>query len=340
MSMSPAPRASTPVILSAVVAILAALLVFVSMSLAFLGVWLGAAQASALAPFPPFVRTAALAVTGFTIALSAFGVATGIGLILLRDWARISILTWGGFSVFFGVFGVVIALATTLFSPPEVADLPAGTMPGLRLLLLCIYGAPIIVGAWWLFVFSRENVKAQFARAAGLRAPAKPGPPVPISVLAWLYLTTAAHVVVFPFLPFSIPIILFGHLVSGKAGGFVYALLCLIFMVAGVGLLKLKLWSYPLTLGLQLVFLASGIVTFLSPNYPSQVAALTQRVQDAMHLPDNPYFRPDYSHQVRWSIFLGLFVAAAVIAMLFCYRQRFMQAALSAAALRTNRISS
>src|SRR5215467_12399379 len=219
MSMSPAPRASTPVILSAVVAILAALLVFVSMSLAFLGVWLGAAQASALAPFPPFVRTAALAVTGFTIALSAFGVATGIGLILLRDWARIS--------VFFGVFGVVIALATTLFSPPEVADLPAGTMPGLRLLLLCIYGAPIIVGAWWLFVFSRENVKAQFARAAGPRAPAKPGPPVPISVLAWLYLTTAAHVVVFPFLPFSIPIILFGHLVSGKAGGFVYALLCL-----------------------------------------------------------------------------------------------------------------
>src|SRR5215467_4706231 len=122
MSMSPAPRASTPVILSAVVAILAALLVFVSMSLAFLGVWLGAAQASALAPFPPFVRTAALAVTGFTIALSAFGVATGIGLILLRDWARISILTWGGFSVFFGVFGVVIALATIFFSPPEVAD--------------------------------------------------------------------------------------------------------------------------------------------------------------------------------------------------------------------------
>ena len=340
MSMSPVPRASTAVILAAVVAILTALLVFVSMSLAFFGAWLGTAQTSALAAFPPLVRTAALAVTGFTIALSAFGVATGIGLILLRNWARISILIWGGFSVFFGVFGIAIALATTLFSPPEVADLPPGTIQGLRLLLLCIYGAPIIVGGWWLFLFSRENVRAQFAGPAGPLPPAKPGPPVPISVLAWLYITTAAHVVILPFLPFSIPIILFGHLVSGKAGGFVYALLCLIFMVAGVGLLKLKLWSYPLTLGLQLAFLASGIVTFLSPNYPSQIAAVTQRVHDAMHLPDYPYFRPDYPHPVRWSIFLVLFVAAAVIAMLFCYRQRFMQAALSAAALHTDRVNS
>src|SRR5216684_3406945 len=59
--------------------------------------------------FPPSVRTFGLATQGFMICLSLFGLATGIGLLYLRKWARISILIWGGLSVFFGVIGIPIA---------------------------------------------------------------------------------------------------------------------------------------------------------------------------------------------------------------------------------------
>jgi len=52
---------------------------------------------------PPAMRYMMLGTQAFMMCLSAFGIATGVGLLYLRKWARISILTWGGLSVFFGV---------------------------------------------------------------------------------------------------------------------------------------------------------------------------------------------------------------------------------------------
>jgi hypothetical protein len=55
-------------------------------------------------------------------------------------------------------------------------------------------------------------VKAQFAGMAGALDPSVPQKrrcPVPVAVIAWLYTSTAAHIVILPFLPFSMPLILF-----------------------------------------------------------------------------------------------------------------------------------
>jgi len=57
---------------------------------------------------PPFMRNALLATQGLMTCLSLFGMATGIGLFYLRHWARISILIWGGMSVFVGLMGISI----------------------------------------------------------------------------------------------------------------------------------------------------------------------------------------------------------------------------------------
>ena len=330
MSDPAKPSASASVIFAAVVAILAGLLVLLSMSAGFLEVLLDSEQIARL-ELAPFLRNAALVFMAFAVCLSAFGIATGIGLILLRNWARISVLIWGGFSVFFGLFGVAIAFLMPLPPTPEVPNLPAGTMQGIRFFMLCIYGLPVIVGVWWLILFNRKSVKAQFAGTADPLAAQKPRPPVPVSILAWLYITAAAHIVILPFLPFSMPLILFGHFFSGTIGTLAYVFVCLISAVVGVGLLKLKPWSYPLTIGFQLFGLANGIVTVLHPNYQSQLASWLDRINNAMHLPPNPYYTPEYFLHLRWITYIGFLIPVAIVGMLFYYRERFLEAASAAA---------
>ncbi len=92
---------------------------------------------------PPSVRTLAIGAQGFLICLSLFGMATGIGLIYLRNWARISVLIWRGFSVFFGLIGIPIAFFTQFPPNPSSPALPAESMQVLREPMLPHDDAPI-----------------------------------------------------------------------------------------------------------------------------------------------------------------------------------------------------
>jgi hypothetical protein len=332
-SMENSPKLSGSVIAAAVVAILAGLITLLGMSLGFFGLLLGGAQGTS-PELPAFARNATLGFTAFLTCLSAFGIATGIGLILLRNWARISVLIWGGCSVFFGVVGIPVVLFMSFTPTPNVPDLPAESMRLVRLLLLFIYGLPLAVGLWWLILFNRKTVKAQFigtATALYPLVPQRPRCPGPVAALAWLYITTAAQVVILPFLPFSIPLILFGHLFPGKIGTLFYVLNCLVLVVAGVGLLKLKPWSYHLTMGLHLLWFASAIGTVLHPNYSAQVASIITEINNAMHLPPSLHSTRDYLGQMRWSTYLAIFIPAVMLGVLVYYRPRFLEAASAAA---------
>ena len=323
--MDSRPRATASVIAAGVVAVIAGLLCLVMMSLGFLAILFGGTQLPP-AQFPPALRNIVLGVMVFCICLSAFGVATGVGVFLLRKWARISLLIWGGCCVFFGVFGGAVALFMPLAGAPGMPEMPPGALQEFRLAMVCIYGMPALIGAWWLFLFNRKNVKAQFTGEAVELAAQKPRPPLPISILAWLYITTAAHIVILPFLPFSMPLILFGHYFSGSVATGSYVVLCLVFTVVGIGLLKLKPLSYSATIGLNLFFLASGIVTIVNPNYSSQMQSLYQQFQNSMHLPAGPVYAPNFS-QSRWSAYFGLLISVAVIGLLLYLRRPFLEAA-------------
>src|SRR5713226_1307766 len=84
MADSSKPSAST--IAAAIVAILAGLFVLLCCSLAFFGTLLNTLPANPVEA-QPFVRSAMLATLGFMMCVAIFGIATGIGLILLRNWA-------------------------------------------------------------------------------------------------------------------------------------------------------------------------------------------------------------------------------------------------------------
>jgi len=105
-----------------------------------------------------------------------------------------------------------------------------------------------------------------------------------------------------------------------------YVLLCSVLAFVGLGLLKLKRWSYSASIGLQLFFLTSAIVAVRNPNYSSQMASLQQQLQHSMHLPSSPAYVPNFDH-ARWAIYVGLFFCLAVLALLLYYRRPFLETA-------------
>src|SRR5260370_1820109 len=268
MADSSKPSAST--IAAAIVASLAGLFVLLCCSLAFFGPLLNTLPANPVEA-QPFVRSAMLATLGFMMCLAIFGIATGIGLILLRNWARISALIWGGLSVFVGAIGIPIVFFIPLVPRANVTNLSADGMQAVRWILLFFYGLPLIAGIWWLILFNRKTVKAQFAATTTTSAVSgqtqKSRCPLPIAVLAWFYITSILNLLFLPFLPFHVPTFVFGRVLPGSAGAAVLILRRLAFAVSGGRLLKLKPWGSALTPRLQLFWLSRGPAAMLNPHY-------------------------------------------------------------------------
>jgi len=285
------------------------------------------------AELPPLARTLALGTPGFMICVSLFGIATGIGLLYLRNWARISLLIWGGFSVFFGLIGIPIAFLMQFPPNPNSPALPAESMQVVRWILLVIYGIPPLIGVWWLILFNRKTVKAQFAGQGesadqGLR---KPACPLPIAVLAWFYVTSVLNLLFLPLLSFHVPLFVFGRVLPGSTGGAVLMLSSLAYAIVGIGLLKLKPWSYSLTIGLQLFWLASAVASMLTPNYSTVMDSYMKEVQASFHLPEAPSYSFNFALHFGWIMVGGLVFAGAILGLLVYYRPRFLEEASRAA---------
>jgi hypothetical protein len=278
-----------------------------------------------------------LAMTAFMICLFIFGIATGIGLIFLKNWARISVLIWGGLSVFFGVLGIPIAFLMPLSGPPGAAELPPESVQLIRGALLAIYGLPLTVGVWWLILFNRKAIKAQFAgttTSSGSGVPQKPRCPLPIAVLAWFYVTSILNLLFLPFVPVHAPVFVFGILLPDRFGPAVLILSCLAFTVSGVGLLKLKPWSYSLTIGLQVFWITSTAVSMLRPNFNAVMQSFLKQIEASLHLPESQFSPNNFLQHFGWFMAFGLLFAGAILGLLIYYRERFLEAASAAASSR------
>ncbi len=332
--MNYSAKRSTSVTVAGVVAILESLFLLLGCAVVFFGTLL--VKLPGTTPeAPPFMKNAMLAAQGLLMCASLFGIATGIGLFYLRNWARISILIGGGLSVFFGLIGIPIAFLTQFPPNPHSPAFPAESMTAVRLILLFVYGIPFVIGVWWLILFNRKSVKAQFSDATGPadpELPRKPACPLPIAVLAWFYVGLLLNLFFLPLLPSYVPLFVFGYVLPGSAGKTVLIVTSLAYVVAGIGLLKLKPWSYSLTIGLQLFWLASGVVSLLTPNYGAVMDSYMKEVQASLHLPET-YSSPfDFAQHYGWMMVGGLVFGGAIFGLLVYYRQRFFEAASRAAA--------
>jgi hypothetical protein len=136
------------------------------------------------------------------LAVAVLGIFTGIGLLRLKNWARISALVWAGISA---PFSALIMLVFLLIPTPAPPHGPAAPMYFVRVFSLVFYGVPLAIGLWWLVLFNSKAVVAQFASPAGgsetpssdslldSPAPRPPAVPLAITVLAWFFLLSSCY---------------------------------------------------------------------------------------------------------------------------------------------------
>jgi hypothetical protein len=161
----------------------------------------------------------------------------------------VCILVFSVFMVLMFGSGAFMMAFMPMPSPPGG---PSGLMTGVRIGIVCVYGILALIGGWWLYLFNRASVVAQFA----------PGPPparpLSVSVIAWVLVFGGVACFVYTWLPF--PAMLFSFMITGWSAKAAYLLLSLLQLWLGAGLLRLRPLSRVLTIG----FFAFGALNGLS----------------------------------------------------------------------------
>jgi hypothetical protein len=328
-SVPQSSEASGSVVAAGVVAIVLGVLGAFS-GLAILFVFLST-RTPAGAALPAAMRPALYGVWIFFLVCSLFVVATGVQVIRLRNWARISVLIIAGCMLFFGIIGIGVIFVTLYLTPmpdPSISKTLLGAV------LTVTYGVPILISLWWLILFTRPRVVGQF------QAPTLPGTPpgsssspisrfnnpecpLPVRVVGWYLASFVLFIPFLPFLPMHLPAFFLGHVFRGPAANGIYFLNFLLLTIPGIGLLLLKRWSYPLTYASQLLICANGLYSAFSPSYEGALRSVISE----MNLPNLTSGAYPMLRFSRYFSLFGLVVPVAILITLFVFRRKFYEAA-------------
>ena len=92
---------------------------------------------------------------------AVWGIVTAVGLLQLKNWARISTIIFSVLLIVFGAFGTLTSMVFFLKPPPG-----SGVDPKMFSIIGAITAviglAQIGIGIWWMVFFNRARVKAQF----------------------------------------------------------------------------------------------------------------------------------------------------------------------------------
>ncbi len=311
------PKASGSVIAAAILAIVGSLFSMLGILIALMGLYLTPAQKGV----PELTYSILPIIFFFGFGMAIWGMFTGVGLLRLRNWARISAMIWAGFTVFF----CFIALVGVLLIPfPVVPNAQGVNMHVVKGIMALIYVFPILIGVWWLILFNRPSTKSQFT---GSLAPASvPSPqlrrcPLPVAIIAGFMLFSVLGMFAMPLLHMPVFMILFGHRMRGEFGNFLFAFTTVLYLASAIGLLRLKRWSYPLSLGLYGFWALSGLVTSFSPNYKQ----ILQESFSEMHMPESSAVPLQFMSNPVFALF-SLIPTIIIVCVLLYYRKRFWAA--------------
>ncbi len=289
------------------------------------------------ANFPRQMLIPVVLVYPFFLCVEAFGIFTGIELLRLKSWARITTIVFAVFIILQSLMISVIFLAVPL---PTEANVP----PHFNLVMRAVttgFGLFFLgVGVWWLVLFTRPSVRAQFQSAPSpapieFTEPAElmlppPAPragrvPVVIIVVAVLLLAGTSSLLVVPFMHF--PAFLMGKVLYGGAAKVFYVALGLIDLTLGIGLLRLKPWSLPATIAFYVFRLLNAIPMFSPVARDAYFAAMFRSMPFPMS-PGLSQFPPHaFDYFMDLGVVFSLLFYVALIVLLLYSRPAFEQAA-------------
>lgn len=271
-------------------------------------------------------------------AFAAWGVATGIGLLYLKRWARISLLVFAGILAFISLFSILFVAFLPLPTAPINNDpnLPANFTSIMRVGMGLFYGAFAALGGFWLYFFNKRSVKAQFQTMqpvpdsaagdlfVGTPVPAllanQPARPLSITIIAWFLLITSALAPLSflfnsaLFREMQFPLYFLGLFFFGRNAYLILVLWMATQLVAATGLLKLKRWALFTTIGLQCLVAANG---FLLLGIPGHRAKMQQIMETMMASINARMAQP--APQFNFPVWIGFVSAFPVVGVILWF---------------------
>ncbi|MHB8484263.1 MAG: hypothetical protein ACYDCM_00830 [Candidatus Acidiferrales bacterium] len=296
--------------------------------------------AATAAAVPPEQRAMEFTIPIFYAFVAAWGIATGVGILQLRPWARISIIVMSALAIFFAVCGGIGLMLVPMLLSGE-PDVPAAAARMGVLIGLAVLIVPLAIAIWWLVLFTRARVRTEFATrgaavvsSANMRAasapefvpavvatPSMPEIPISIRVVAVFILVTAPFALLS--LPLAVrthlPTIILGVLVTGW-GTPAYLVASVVIQIALAVALLLKRFRAVDGLIAYLLFAAlNGLLFLISPAREVFLDALI-RVQSS-----TPGVDPEMLRRFTYTLMpgiMGVSVLFFAIAVYFLFTRR------------------
>jgi hypothetical protein len=225
------------------------------------------ARQAAAPPISPVAMV--FVMSAMALAFAGWGCASGVAALRLKRWGRMSFIVFGGILTAFGameVLGSVLGMVLFMVMPLPNPDVPRSVFVVTMGIMLMVSLAFVGIGVWWLILFNRKDVKAQFT--GGIESAPLQGPAIPmrILVIAWLMVAPVVGLPVFLAVRTPLPAFLFGVQLRGPLA---VALLLIQFAVgvtAGVGLLRRRRGAHALAIGFYVYSLLNFMAMTMRPG--------------------------------------------------------------------------
>jgi hypothetical protein len=259
---------------------------------------------------PAFSKVIVLVTSVIMLGLAAWGIATGINLLRLREWARISVIVFSGLLLVMAVPGLLMMLVMPL-PIPSVSAVPPGqsTLPlehlmtAIRIGMAIFYALLALLGGWWLYFFNTRPIREIFRGAAATGSstwapavlapteiPGAPKRPVSITIIAYLALLGGCT---FPILNIlHLPITFLGFFFTGGKASLIGIGFMSVQLLMAYGLLRLEKWGRNLAIYYFNFAIFNSIISVILPGAQARYEAATAAMQNSLGLPPSPFQFP------------------------------------------------
>ena len=261
-------------------------------------------------------------------AAGAVGIVIAIELFHAKGRARLAALVLGAVVALFCALGMLAPALLISGALPLAAlgiEVPVTGKSDL-VRLFVVYLFVFLLAIWWIVLFSRKSTVAQFSSVAPRESSAisvTPACPPPIALLAWLMIASSVlSALSWPLILGRIPAMLFNHIYSLPASRWIWIANILVFVLCGIGLLRLWRWTYSATIGLHVFWLLSLFVSQLSSAYGKYLSQCLTAFEAPYRLSSIHIHLPPWLSALVTAVPTVLLVAG-----LFYYRGAFLKAA-------------
>lgn len=225
--------------------------------------------------YPPYLKSALLAISFVMLGFAAWGITTAVGLLRLKGWSRPSILTIATLLTF---FCGVTAFSTSWTPFPPAGGASTAMMTAVKFGLVTFLGGLTLLGSFWLYYFNRKYIREQFGAETVARRP------LSVSAIAWFLLiwgsvTCGACSLLSP------PAIVLGLTIQGSFARPLYMIFGAIGIWLGIGLLNLKPWSWTFAIVFFVFSNVNSLLYVVLPGFDERmrasIAALPPSLRDA-----------------------------------------------------------